>query len=114
VTFLSILARDAVAVPLAPTHPVSELQYVMDNSQASMLLCSEKYKSKALQITRTGECKNISVDNSDAAGENVKFGDGRLGNAGLMLYTSGTTSRPKVRIKKISRRKLYVWNQELR
>jgi acyl-coenzyme A synthetase/AMP-(fatty) acid ligase len=70
----------------------------MDNSQASLLLCTEKYRRKAeeIQLTRSGEIRDIKAEHIETAGRQLKLSDDGTENGGLMLYTSGTTNRPKV------------------
>lgn len=99
-TLLSILASDAIALPLSPSFPPSELKYILDNSEALALLATEKYKSKAQQVLDTGLLKEpfFAIHEKVKAGvsltEPVDFHDIRDGKGGLMLYTSGTTDRP--------------------
>jgi malonyl-CoA/methylmalonyl-CoA synthetase len=101
VTFLSILAHDAIALPLAFTHPSSELRYILENSEASLFLSTEKFQAKAEDVLREemSHVPKLEVLSKIATGaisaENVKFEERSLDNAGFMLYTSGTTNRPK-------------------
>ena len=101
VTFLSILAHDAIALPLAFTHPSSELRYILENSQAALFLSTEKFQQKAQgvlkeDITHIPRLEVLSkIETGAISAENVKFEESALDNAGFMLYTSGTTSRPK-------------------
>jgi acyl-CoA synthetase (AMP-forming)/AMP-acid ligase II len=94
------MALDGIAMPLSPSFPIGELNYILDNSQTGFLLATEKYANKAQEVL-------------DNAGENppvlVSFakrvpGGGSVGRVnfrtlaspqgGMMLYTSGTTNRP--------------------
>ncbi|PSK50418.1 hypothetical protein B9Z65_362 [Elsinoe australis] len=102
VNLLSIIASDAIAVPLSPTFPVGELRYVLEHSEALMLLSSAKFAEKAQETLKEG----LQHTPISASAEKTKE-DSPLraipplhdlsGNeqGGLMLYTSGTTSRPK-------------------
>ncbi|ODM18241.1 hypothetical protein SI65_06112 [Aspergillus cristatus] len=102
VTLLSILAHDAIALPLSPGFPVGELKYIMDNSGASVLLATERYADKAREVLGAGLDKQpvLAVREKILRGGSVsekvsleEFGQGLKG--GMMLYTSGTTNRPK-------------------
>lgn len=101
VTFLSILAHNAIALPLAFTHPSSELRYILENSEASLFLSTEKFRDKAQDVLREemSHTPRLEILSKIATGatsaENVKFEDRSLDDAGFMLYTSGTTNRPK-------------------
>ncbi|MCJ1336925.1 hypothetical protein MMC09_002203 [Bachmanniomyces sp. S44760] len=101
VTLLSILGCSSIAVPMSSGFPANELRYILDNSETLMLLSSEKFKAKAEEVLK-GELETKpmmqildkrrrgSEENGNIQLETVKQQDG-----GMMLYTSGTTSRPK-------------------
>jgi malonyl-CoA/methylmalonyl-CoA synthetase len=106
VTFLSILAHNAIALPLAFTHPSSELRYILENSEAALVLSTQKFQEKAKDVLEGGnEDEKMShtpkleilskIETGATSAENVKFEDRSLQDAGFMLYTSGTTNRPK-------------------
>ncbi|KAL8661567.1 MAG: hypothetical protein Q9168_008371, partial [Polycauliona sp. 1 TL-2023] len=100
VTLLSILGSNSIAVPLSSSFPASELRYILDNSEALMLLSSDKFYSKADEVLKEGlERQPISVPinkrlEGDRSSENIQLKDSLDDQSGLMLYTSGTTSRP--------------------
>ncbi|CAH1270275.1 ACSF3 [Branchiostoma lanceolatum] len=100
-----------VAVPLCKTHPVPELEYVLSDSQASVLLYTEDYADKAaivaentnikvLQLrrenyiqkenedmkTKVDECVDILLDLGSRSWKD---------RDAMIVYTSGTTGRPK-------------------
>lgn len=119
VTFLAILAARAVALPLSPPFPAPELQYILSQSGASLLLHSPRYAEKVAEVLSTpypepspnpapelkppptvlelpkhlgtdpGSYETVSLSEA----EDPSSGDGP--GAGMMLYTSGTTNRPK-------------------
>ncbi|KAL8801935.1 MAG: hypothetical protein Q9223_006829 [Gallowayella weberi] len=101
VTLLSILGSNSIAVPLSSSFPASELRYILDNSQALMLLSSDKFQSKADEVLKEGlEQKPILCTIDKQLEGNQSQGNIRLeqihgDRSGMMLYTSGTTSRPK-------------------
>ncbi|KAJ6018248.1 AMP-dependent synthetase/ligase [Penicillium sp. IBT 35674x] len=100
VTLLAIFASDAIALPLSPSFPVGELQYIMDNSQAKVLLATEKYADKASQILKAGLELEPLFDvrrkiNIGSGAESVHLDSREQTSSGMMLYTSGTTNRPK-------------------
>ncbi|KAF5247314.1 hypothetical protein FANTH_6405 [Fusarium anthophilum] len=102
VTLLAILACNAIAVPLAPSFPAPELRYIINNSEALALISSAKYVSKAEEVLAEGldstplfyqldGTRNIST-----VEEEVKLLDfSGESRGGMMLFTSGTTARPK-------------------
>lgn len=100
VTLLSILSNDAIAVPLSPGFPANELKYILENSEALVLVASPKFKSKANEVLSSEYDKKpvshilekieVGADLSKPYDLSGKPG----GHSGMMLYTSGTTSRP--------------------
>ncbi|KAF2877140.1 hypothetical protein BDV95DRAFT_558552 [Massariosphaeria phaeospora] len=100
VTLLSILAAHAIAVPLSPTFPAHELRYILDQSGSLMLLSSEKFQDKADDVLKEGmetapinyKQEKIMLGKTD---DGVTLEDPTSDKGGMMLYTSGTTNRPK-------------------
>ncbi|KAL2261375.1 hypothetical protein VTK26DRAFT_4289 [Humicola hyalothermophila] len=100
VTLLAILAAKSIAVPLSPAFPAPELQYILNHSEALMLLSSAKFAQKAQEVLRTEldvEPAYLALDKFQGGGtyEKVTLEKSGPGSAGMMLYTSGTTNRPK-------------------
>ncbi|KAH6608929.1 hypothetical protein Trco_002275 [Trichoderma cornu-damae] len=103
VALLAILAARSIAVPLSPAFPVPELEYVLNHSEASLLVSSPKFASKAQQVLAADLASKPAhvelpkhAESAAAARERVPLEDGaNPGAAGLMLYTSGTTNKPK-------------------
>ena len=104
-TLLSILGNDSIAVPLSSGFPANELKYIIENSEALMLLSSEKFHDRAQEVMKTDlqtKPAFILVDkirDDDRPVNEVQLEDSADSQGGMMLYTSGTTSRP-VRIPK--------------
>ncbi|KAL6703690.1 hypothetical protein ACN47E_009384 [Coniothyrium glycines] len=100
VTLLAILAAHAVAVPLSPTFPAHELRYIIDQSESLMLLSSEKFQGYADDVLKEGmhtkpinyKQEKIMLGKTD---DYVTLEDPTSDEGGMMLYTSGTTNRPK-------------------
>ncbi|MCJ1285976.1 hypothetical protein MMC26_005318 [Xylographa opegraphella] len=101
VTLLSILGSNSIAVPLSSGFPANELRYILDNSEALMLLSSEKFRSKTDEVVKEGlEKKPIVGQIEKKLGRSSVESKAQLekskdNQSGMMLYTSGTTSRPK-------------------
>ncbi|SZF01341.1 unnamed protein product [Blumeria hordei] len=101
VTVLSIFGSHAIAVPLPPAFPVQSLQYLVEQSQPVVLLASSKFLSKAQAIVAKCEAGqaphliHLEQRKESPSVETVKLEDASDGKGGLMLYTSGTTNRPK-------------------
>ncbi|KAJ5175719.1 uncharacterized protein N7482_001596 [Penicillium canariense] len=106
VMLLAIFGCDAIALPLSPSFPTSELQYILDNSEAKVLLATEKYAEKADQVLKAGLWHDPLFDirqklsEGSARNEAVPLKESKYSLSegpagGMMLYTSGTTNRPK-------------------
>lgn len=100
VILLSILAADGIALPLSPSFPAAELRYILDNSQAEVLLATERYREQAKQVLK-GELINPPVlefipklEKGATPPSSVGFRNIENPQGGMMLYTSGTTNRP--------------------
>lgn len=87
-------------MPLSSGFPASELRYSVDHSEALLLLSSAKFADKAAEVVKEGlEHTPISarvdkIEQSSQSNEKVKLEDVAEDKSGMMLYTSGTTSRP--------------------
>lgn len=87
-------------MPLAPGLPAAELQHVLHDSSASVLLASPALLKRAsevieglhpkpvLRVVESQRTTAISKDLRPLLKEDADV------SAALMLYTSGTTSRP--------------------
>ncbi|KAM0227704.1 hypothetical protein ACHAP5_012126 [Fusarium lateritium] len=102
VTLLAIFAANAIAVPLAPSFPAPELRYILENSEALVLISSEKNADKAEEVISkdlTSPPLFYQLDRSRSISpeeREVVLGDmSDVPMAGMMLFTSGTTARPK-------------------
>ena len=84
-----------VAVPLAVSHPPPELEYVLDDAQPEVVIAhagmadriADGAAARGLEVRTTQEM----LTGSDAG----ELPDVDPARAAMMLYTSGTTGRPK-------------------
>ncbi|ODA79432.1 hypothetical protein RJ55_05025 [Drechmeria coniospora] len=100
VTLLACLAAHAIAVPLSPAFPAPELQYIINHSGPSLLVSSPRFTPQAEQVLATElTCKpahlRLAKHGCGGEKEDVSLEGPERSGAGLMLYTSGTTNRPK-------------------
>ena len=85
---------------MSPEFPAHELQYIINHSQALAFISSNKWPLKAEQIVKEGLKHGTIVTSIEkrekgrSGGEAVRLEDTGPSQGGMMLYTSGTTSRP--------------------
>lgn len=99
-TLLAIFACDSIAIPLSAAFPVSELRYILEHSQAVTLLSSEMFKDKAAELFQEDMKKQLTMNLikkrlKGNGQDDVTLVTLPMTKGGMMLYTSGTTSRPK-------------------
>lgn len=83
-----------VAVPLCPDHPEPELEYSISDSQAAIVVAHPVYASSLEPIAAKRKLRFLRTnDFCDAA--NVALPEVESSRRALMLYTSGTTGKPK-------------------
>ncbi len=83
-----------IAVPLCVKHPLPSLEYVMDDTQASILIYSEEYKELVAPITKRKGIRSYSVEELDQPSKG-SMPDIAMDRRAMILYTSGTTGKPK-------------------
>jgi malonyl-CoA/methylmalonyl-CoA synthetase len=96
-----------IAVPLSPSHPVPEIEYVLDDTGAEAVVVD---RANQMRLEPLATARDIwfvrSADAIEGAGADSALGSHPPGFGGylpavaesrraLILYTSGTTSRPK-------------------
>ena len=108
-----------IAVPLYPKHPPSEQEYFLRNSQSSLVIATEDHEEEIKPIADEIGIRSLILQKCDYLSTvDVSSGDFDVGverrqrrtnrlnqlhevnkykhQAALMVYTSGTTGRPKV------------------
>ena len=86
-------------MPLSTSYPASELRYIVQNSDPLTLLASEMFKGEAEKILEGSSEKKPTLNLIEkilTGGEHdeVQLIELPVTKGGMMLYTSGTTSRP--------------------
>ena len=84
-----------VAVPLAVSHPPAELEYVIRDSGAAVVVGDKASVATLMPLARAAHARFVSAD--DAMQTTPAEGLPHLGSnrRAMIIYTSGTTGRPK-------------------
>ena len=83
-----------VAVPFPMGSPSSELEYFIDDTQAAAVICDAANQERVVALADGGNLKLLRYD------EAIEYEPGEMPDVpehrrAMILYTSGTTSRPK-------------------
>ena len=94
VAILGVLKAGKVYVPLDPSYPRKRLAYMLEDSQAELLLTNQTNRSMADSLAQNVPVIDIGVLDSTSSAENLSLPYSSKGLA-LILYTSGSTGTPK-------------------
>ncbi|MGH8913213.1 MAG: acyl-CoA synthetase [Acidimicrobiia bacterium] len=89
----SIWRAGGVAVPLCLTHPAPELEYVLDTTTPSVAIASPEHADLLRPLAAARGIEFLMVDEVDA--DPVPLPSVSPSRRAMMLFTSGTTGRPK-------------------
>lgn len=83
-----------VAVPLATSHPPAELDYVIRDSGAEIVVAGGGHEDRVKELSARAGARYL-WDTAAFIGPEVPGPDVTADRAAMMVYTSGTTGRPK-------------------
>jgi malonyl-CoA/methylmalonyl-CoA synthetase len=90
----AIWRAGGIAVPLCITYPLPSLQYVIEDTQAAILVVGREYEELLSPYQKDSSLRYISFDSMGIkAAPTLPMVDSARG--AMILYTSGTTSLPK-------------------
>ena len=99
VGLLGILKAGGAYVPIDPDYPPERLQFMLEDSQVSLLLTQQHLLSSFSQSSETATAKIICLDSDDqtiAQAKNVNPENSvTTNNLSYIIYTSGSTGKPK-------------------
>ncbi len=82
-----------IAVPLPISYPQAELEYIIRDSSSKIIISHASMTDKVSQIAEQHGIR--LVDLKDGIDHDADLPDVRLERPAMILYTSGTTSKPK-------------------
>ena len=91
-TLFAIWKLGAIAVPLCTIHPVDELKYVVKDSQTKIVLYGIEFVEQVVQLNGP---QLVSILEIEPRTPNTQHPNLIAQDPSLILYTSGTTSKPK-------------------
>jgi malonyl-CoA/methylmalonyl-CoA synthetase len=96
-TLWAIWQAGGIAVPLCITHPLPSLEYVLEDTGASILIVSKEYLSVLQPYINKTNIKVFIIEELSYATDSldIQFPNIELSRKALILYTSGTTNKPK-------------------
>jgi malonyl-CoA/methylmalonyl-CoA synthetase len=84
-----------VAVPLAISHPQAELEYVVQDADASVVVADEPFRDAGRALARSARARFVAAEDALQAAPFDGLPHLRSDQRALIIYTSGTTGRPK-------------------
>ncbi|HVG56356.1 MAG TPA: acyl-CoA synthetase [Vicinamibacterales bacterium] len=84
-----------VAVPLAVSHPQAELEYVVRDADASVVVADTAMQDAGKALAKTARARFVLAENALRAEPSSGVPHLRSDQRALIIYTSGTTGRPK-------------------
>jgi len=91
---LGIWRAGGIAVPLCVTHPDPELEYVIDNSGAAIVVADSQFADRIRELADKLDTGFAALEDMHRPGA-ASLPEVRDGRRAMIIYTSGTTSRPK-------------------
>ena len=95
VAILAILKTGAAFVFLDPSHPQSRVEYILENVQTKLLLCSAKHRDKYASISSIEVLTIEEESNKEPCTDHRSTKNFDRTNPAYIIFTSGTTGVPK-------------------
>jgi long-chain acyl-CoA synthetase len=97
VSLFAITKLGAIAVPVNNFLKHEELEYILNNSNAKMLISSNNFK-KEIDLIKLDNCNLLLIDTQDLTTKfnyNDTSSPANIDDLSVIIYTSGTTGNPK-------------------
>ena len=84
-----------VAVPLAVSHPPAELEYVIRDSGASVVVAGPGFEDVLMPLAKAAKARFVRATDAIKAAPAAELPHLPSSRRALIIYTSGTTGKPK-------------------
>ncbi|HEX9704786.1 MAG TPA: acyl-CoA synthetase [Gemmatimonadales bacterium] len=84
-----------IAVPLAVSHPPAELEYVVRDSQAEIVVVHPDFQATMDAVRLPSAVRRLSTQDLEAPTHDAPLPGVVEGRRAMVVYTSGTTGKPK-------------------
>jgi len=84
-----------VAVPMAVSHPAAELAYVLDDADPELVVAHPSLVDRVADVAAQRKLPVVQTPALLREGPTASLPEVHTGDPAMMLYTSGTTGRPK-------------------
>ncbi|HEY0603647.1 MAG TPA: amino acid adenylation domain-containing protein, partial [Herpetosiphonaceae bacterium] len=98
VSLLGVLKAGGAYVPLDPGYPAQRLQFMLDDSQATVVVTHQSVLERLPQLEdpqRRVICIDVAWDESESRAGAALTGAAAPHNLAYIIYTSGSTGQPK-------------------
>ncbi|MBD8514253.1 amino acid adenylation domain-containing protein [Photobacterium sp. CAU 1568] len=97
ISMLGVLKAGAAYVPIDPTIPADRLRFILDDTQAPLMITQSALLNAVTECLNGTDCSLVNVD--DVIAEDILTGNpesmASSRNLAYVIYTSGTTGQPK-------------------
>ncbi|RKZ83584.1 MAG: non-ribosomal peptide synthetase, partial [Candidatus Parabeggiatoa sp. nov. 1] len=92
VGILGVLQAGRAYIPLDANHPLIRLQYLIEDTQTTTLVCDNQFQTLAEQLTESEQIINLDILSENPADHLPEIDPDSIA---YLLYTSGSTGQPK-------------------
>ncbi|GIW46920.1 MAG: long-chain-fatty-acid--CoA ligase [Deltaproteobacteria bacterium] len=84
-----------IAVPISASYPLPEIEYVVDNSEAQIVVVHPDFKERIQPVIRSRNIRLLLTTDAISYKKRSLLPQVEPSRRAMIVYTSGTTSKPK-------------------